>query len=450
MMKNLDSVRKQQYLVLMVLLGVLFVIVIFLSVMLYGSQANYTKQVDQSYKSPISDNLLKMDPKEIWVEKFSSNQELYQKRLDNMEKMLEALLKFNQAGSSDQSLEKDQIRSDELLVNSSQNQDKAQPLSEDKVSGDLQDIKMSLNLEKDNDFLKSQSSSDQDLLLTTGLSEKQLKAKDNLSGIQKITINLQNLKKPLKTGDNTIPAGTFARAVLLGGIDASTSIQASSDPRPLLIRVVDFGNLPRKFKTDLKGCHVLAACYGDLSSERVYMRLEKLTCTERLTGEVVEMNVSGYIAGEDGRAGLRGIVVDRAGENMRAAMVGGFLSSVGGFLSSSHNPISYSLNSGLMQSNPLTNEQVLKSGISKGASGALEKYADFYIKRAEQLQPVIQVQAGRVVDIVFTQGTNFEDSASRQALIKVNDEKRYSNIDSMATSTEADRGSLQMGGFSDD
>ena len=28
--------------------------------------------------------------------------------------------------------------------------------------------------------------------------------------------------------------------------------------------------------------------------------------------------------------------------------------------------------------------------------------ADYYIKRAEQLQPAIQVAAGRVVDIVFT------------------------------------------------
>ena len=74
---------------------------------------------------------------------------------------------------------------------------------------------------------------------------------------------------------------------MVGGVDASTSIQASNDPRPVLLRVTDHGTLPRKFKSDLCGCHVLAACYGDISSERVYMRLEKLTCTERKTGEVV-------------------------------------------------------------------------------------------------------------------------------------------------------------------
>ena len=215
---------------------------------------------------------------------------------------------------------------------------------------------------------------------------------------------------------------------MVGGVDASTSIQASNDPRPVLLRVTDHGTLPRKFKSDLCGCHVLAACYGDISSERVYMRLEKLTCTERKTGEVVEMAVNGYVAGEDGRAGLRGIVVDRAGESMRNAAIGGFLSGMGNFLSQSHSPVTFSPANGLAQTNPMTNPDMLKFGAAKGASGALDKYADFYIKRAEQMQPVIQVQAGRKVDIVFTQGVAFENSAARADMIRVNDQHRLSQI----------------------
>lgn len=105
-------------------------------------------------------------------------------------------------------------------------------------------------------------------------------------------------------------------------LDASTSIQASNDPRLVLLRVTDPGTLRRKFKSDLCGCHVLAAYYGDISSVPVYMSLEKLTCTERQTGEIVEMTVNGYVAGEDGRAGLRGVVVDRAAESIRNAAVG--------------------------------------------------------------------------------------------------------------------------------
>ena len=45
---------------------------------------------------------------------------------------------------------------------------------------------------------------------------------------------------------------------------------------------------------------------------------------------------------------------------------------------------------------------MLEMGASKGIGNAMEKYADFYIKRAEQMQPVIKIDGGRKVTIVFT------------------------------------------------
>ena len=298
------------------------------------------------------------------------------------------------------------------------------------VRGDLQAV-LGDEGNPSQDFITGSSNQSYPHLRGTGAPLKQEKApRFRSKGIQRTSLMLANSKsnKNLKTADNTVPAGAFAGAVMVGGVDASTSIQASNDPRPVLLRVTDPGTLPRKFKSDLCGCHVLAACYGDISSERVYMRLEKLTCTERKTGEIVEMAVNGYVAGEDGRAGLRGIVVDRAGESMRNAAIGGFLSGMGNFLSQSHSPVTFSPANGLAQTNPMTNPDMLKFGAAKGASGALDKYAEFYIKRAEQMQPVIQVQAGRKVDIVFTQGVAFENSAARADMIRVNDQHRLSQI----------------------
>jgi conjugal transfer pilus assembly protein TraB len=251
--------------------------------------------------------------------------------------------------------------------------------------------------------------------------------------VRKVSLSLRNARnnKPLKTVDNTVPAGAFARAILLGGVDASASIQASSDPRPALLRLMDAGTLPRKFHSDLKGCHVLAACYGDISSERVFMRLEKLTCTERKTGELIEVKVQGYVAGEDGRTGVRGSVVDRAGESMRNAMIGGFLGGIGDFLSQSQNAVTFSPLSGMAQTNPMKPREMFQHGAGKGVNNALEKYADFYIKRAEQVQPVIQVAAGRQVDVVFTEGVSLEDSLYRQVLGRTHDQERYHQLQSV-------------------
>ena len=46
-------------------------------------------------------------------------------------------------------------------------------------------------------------------------------------------------------------------------------------------------------------------------------------------------------------------------------------------------------------------------GNNVGVSGAFDKLADYYIKRAEQLQPVVIVNAGRIVNIVFSKGSRY-------------------------------------------
>ncbi len=160
------------------------------------------------------------------------------------------------------------------------------------------------------------------------------------------------------------------------------------------------------------------------------MRLEKLTCTEPLTQEISEMTVSGYVAGEDGKAGLRGVVVDTTGPLLRNSFAGGFLSGMAKFLSAPQQQVSYvpSSTPPLIQANPLTAEQLLKGSFGSGASSTLEKYADFYIKRAEQLQPVLQVSAGREVDIVFTESAQIAETLFRKKVARDNDKHRLTQV----------------------
>lgn len=378
----------------------------------------------KSYKAPVTSGASRLNSKEVWAEKFTNDVDNQTKRIDALEKALETLLKINQ--QRPQSPYQQQSYSQPLPQQMVPEGMETVPALRDEIRQVHESVSAGQEFVQPGGPNGNPQAQAQVAAVKTPIQPKRFRSK----GIQRISVALTNSKKnkALKTVDNTIPAGAFAGAVMVGGVDASTSIQASSDPRPVLLRVTDPGTLPRRFKSDLCGCHVLAACYGDISSERVYMRLEKLTCTERKSGELVEMNVNGYVAGEDGRAGLRGVVVDRAGESMRNAAMGGFLSGMGGFLSQSRSPITFSPSNGLAETNPMTNPEILKFGAAKGASNALEKYADFYIKRAEQMQPVIQIQAGRKVDIVFTQGVAFEDSAARGAMIKINDQQRLSQI----------------------
>src|SRR3990167_2205511 len=247
--------------------------------------------------------------------------------------------------------------------------------------------------------------------------------------IQKHTLSLsENPKlKQLKTVDTTIPAGAFAKTILLSGLDASASMTASSDPRPMLLRVVYPGTLPRRFQSDLKDCHCTAGAYGDLSSERVYARLEKLTCIERKTGGIIEIQVSGYIAGSDGKAGIRGVVASKDGQFLARSLMGGIFAG----LSNVANPQHYQMTPffggsggfgngslGTHAPSPPGVGEMFASGMAKGATTALDRLSQYYIARAEQLQPVIQVDAGQVVDIVFTEGVAFSAQYSVSSVQK--------------------------------
>jgi len=130
------------------------------------------------------------------------------------------------------------------------------------------------------------------------------------------------IKKPM-----VIPAGSFMGGMLLNGLDAPTGGKAKSSPHPVLIKITNLTKLPNRFKADLKECFVVGSGYGDLSSERAFVRLEKLSCMTK-EGEAVEVGITGYIAGEDGKVGMLGRVVSKQGSILARTMAAGFLEGV--------------------------------------------------------------------------------------------------------------------------
>ena len=155
------------------------------------------------------------------------------------------------------------------------------------------------------------------------------------------------------------------------------------------------------------------------------MRLETLSCVERKTEEIIELEVDGFVTGEDGANGIRGILVDRSGPAMRNAFIGGFVSGMGGFFSQQQAMMPATiLPSGIAAVSPLSAQDMLKGGAGKGVGSAMEKLSDFYIKRAEQLQPVLEVEPGRVVHVVFKKGFDMNQTVYRQSLMNTRDQDR--------------------------
>lgn len=202
-----------------------------------------------------------------------------------------------------------------------------------------------------------------------------------------------------KTPKTWVPAGTFDRVVLLVGADANASVNGQSDTVPILMRFLDQGTLPNGFHSHLKGCFALASVYGDISSERGEARLHKISCTKK-DGSILEMPVEGFISFA-GKEGIRGRPVMRNGKILTMAGISGALSGFGSALAQGAQTQSISP---LGTTTTVTGSQVWKSGAYTGASTAMGQLASYYIKRADQYHPIIDIGSGTVATVVFQTG----------------------------------------------
>lgn len=198
-----------------------------------------------------------------------------------------------------------------------------------------------------------------------------------------------------------IPAGTIVKGVLVSGADCSVAVQKPTGPNMVLIRPLDDGKLPRKVRVPLKGSIIIGNAIGDISSERVYIRAERMSLVER-NGSFVETEISAYVSGEDGREGMRGVVVDRSGQIISRGAFAAFLQGVGQTVEATLNNQVIEKLAETTKDQTILNVDLLRTGALQGGSVALNKLAEYYIKRAEQLQPAIQIAAGRIVEVVFT------------------------------------------------
>jgi len=225
------------------------------------------------------------------------------------------------------------------------------------------------------------------------------------SGIFSVQLNAYSSDKKSPHIDSYIPAGSYASAILLNGVDVSAGVSSQASPQPVLIKLIHRGSLPNKTFGKMKECRVVAAAYGDLSSERAYMRLEKLSCVKP-DWHVIESKVDGYVSGNDGKNGVRGRVVIRDAEMLKRGFMGGVLSGLGKATSNSFSSTSVSP-FGSVNTSTAKGADIFKQAGAQGSADAFELMARYNIQRAEQYQPVIQIGAATKVEVVFLSGAEF-------------------------------------------
>ena len=204
-----------------------------------------------------------------------------------------------------------------------------------------------------------------------------------------------------------IPAGSILTGVLVTGLDAPTGSGSRRDPYPALVRLNTEAILPNRFRSDVRECFMLVSGTGELSSERAYLRSETLSCV-REDGGVIETGMRGYVAGEDGKAGIHGTLVSKQGQLLAKSMMAGFMSGVSEAFDVDPVPVLSTSSTGTTQYDRNYSPEVVQGATVAGASSALERIAEFYTDMAEEMFPVIEIQAGRKINIILTSGVKLK------------------------------------------
>lgn len=211
-------------------------------------------------------------------------------------------------------------------------------------------------------------------------------------------------KKQSRNVSHALPTGTFGKVVLLSGVDAPTGGEAENNPVPILMRLLDHGTLPNYFNSEIKDCHVTGAVRGDLASERGKIRTERLSCV-LINGDIVDVPIKGWINGEDGKEGFRGRVVEKAGALLARTFVAGTFSGIGSNVAQQYQNISQSALGTVTSIDP---NDVGKAGVATGLSTSMERLADYYMERANEMYPIIEVAANRIGELVLQEGVDLE------------------------------------------
>ena len=206
---------------------------------------------------------------------------------------------------------------------------------------------------------------------------------------------------------NYLPPNSFASARVIVGVDASAGVNSQTDPLPVVLRVTGparsvFAN-GKLLTTKIEGCLVNGAARGDLSSEKVYVKLQKMTCPQP-GGRYAVSEVKGFIAFA-GKTGVRGRVVSREGSLVTQAFLAGMAGGFGrGFSANANSMFQGTTINTNGKRDKLSTGDILEGGLGEGVAQTGDMVSKYLIERAEQYQPVIEMPTGIDVEIVFLEG----------------------------------------------
>ena len=185
-----------------------------------------------------------------------------------------------------------------------------------------------------------------------------------------------------------LPLGSTVTGELMTGAFAT---KIAGDALPVLVQLRSAYTGPNDTEIPLEDCLMIGKATADISSVRARVEAVSLSCVLP-DGTAFERAVKGYFTGDDGTLGVPGKWEFRSGR-----WLANLLSAMG--------TVAAGVYADIEIAKALAGADLLGS-IS--ASDTTERIQDFFIRRAEEILPVVWIESGAPVYVVMMEGLTIE------------------------------------------
>lgn len=193
-----------------------------------------------------------------------------------------------------------------------------------------------------------------------------------------------------------LPAGSFVRARIVSGVEA-----IENEPYPVLLQLEYAFTGPNKSKIDLSNCFMIAKAKANLSTERVIMDTETLSCVKE-NGEHYKISARAYTAGEDSSFGSTGTYISKQGQVLLAAILANIAKNAGEAVAAAQQTtqiVTGNAGAPASATNVTGDKAAFVAGKSIIDAGSL--IANWYLEQAKKLVPSIGIGSGQTVHVIM-------------------------------------------------
>lgn len=204
----------------------------------------------------------------------------------------------------------------------------------------------------------------------------------------------------------------LSRAYMITGAYAPAFSAGNENPLPVLLEAEGNILIANNDTESVNHCFLIGSAKGNMNSQTADIRLVKISCSLNGGKQMIEGPISGWVIGENGIPGVPGVLLHKNGAWLARTFVAGFMQTFSqAFASNGRTQISFGGNVGGQQTQVPLGQAVTnnaESAAGGGLSTVFGKLGNYYLKMAQQIFPVIEVKAGRTVNILLKGGENLQ------------------------------------------